>query len=98
MFCANTVKKDPARARQKSLATAGTNFTKHGAQNKGNLCSSTHLKQENFQNLNAQGTSMREKRRQFRDAFDLLHDNLTDRISALPPCLNIAKFVRDTIR
>ena len=41
---------------------------------------------------------MREKRRRFRDAFDLLHDNLTDCISALPPCINIAKFVRDTIR
>ena len=41
---------------------------------------------------------MREKRRQFRDTFDLLHDNLTDCISALPPCLNIAHFVGDTIR
>ena len=32
------VKKDPGRARQKSLATAGTNSTKPGAQNKVNLC------------------------------------------------------------
>ena len=34
----NIVKKDPGRARQNSLATAGTNFTKPGAQNKGDLC------------------------------------------------------------
>ena len=34
----STFKKDPGRARQKSLATAGTNFTKPGAQNKGDLC------------------------------------------------------------
>ena len=34
----NTFKKDPGRARQSSLATAGTNFTKPGAQNKGDLC------------------------------------------------------------
>ena len=39
LFCANIVKKDPGRARQNSLATAGTNFTKPGAQNKGDLCS-----------------------------------------------------------
>ena len=39
-FCANIVKKDPGRARQNSLATAGTNFTKPGAQNKGDICSS----------------------------------------------------------
>ena len=32
------VKKDPGRARQNSVATAGTNFTKPGAQNKGDLC------------------------------------------------------------
>ena len=32
------VKKDPGRARQNSLATAGTNFTKPGAHNKGALC------------------------------------------------------------
>ena len=38
LFCANIVKKDPGRARQKSLTTAGTNFTKPGAQNKGDLC------------------------------------------------------------
>ena len=31
-------KKDPGRTRQSSLATAGTNFTKPGAQNKGDLC------------------------------------------------------------
>ena len=37
-FCANIVKKDPGRARQNSVATAGTNFTKPGAQNKGDLC------------------------------------------------------------
>ena len=34
----NTFKKDPGRARQNSLATAGTNFTKPGAQNIGDLC------------------------------------------------------------
>ena len=36
LFCAKhtVVKKDPGRARQNSLATAGTNFTKPGAQNK----------------------------------------------------------------
>ena len=34
----NIVKKDPGRAKQKSLATAGANFTKPGAQNKGDLC------------------------------------------------------------
>ena len=33
-----TFKKDPGRARQNSLATAGTNSTKPGAQNKGDLC------------------------------------------------------------
>ena len=38
LFCANISKKDPGRARQKSLATAQTNFTKLGAQNKGDLC------------------------------------------------------------
>ena len=38
LFCANRVKKDPGRARKNSLATAGTNFTKPGAQNKGDLC------------------------------------------------------------
>ena len=31
LFCANIVKKDPGRAGQNSLATAGTNFTKPGA-------------------------------------------------------------------
>ena len=36
-------KKDPGRARQNSLAKAGTNFTKPGAQNKGNLCSFDRL-------------------------------------------------------
>ena len=34
----STFKKDLGRARQNSLATAGTNFTKPGAQNKGDLC------------------------------------------------------------
>ena len=38
LFCANIFKKDPGRAKQNSLATAGTNFTKPGAQNKGDLC------------------------------------------------------------
>ena len=39
LYCAqNIVKKDPGRAWQNSLATAGTNFTKPGAQNKGDLC------------------------------------------------------------
>ena len=33
----NIVKKDPGRARQNSLATAGINFTIPGAQNKGDL-------------------------------------------------------------
>ena len=36
----NIVKKDPGRARQSSLATEGTNFTKPGAQNKEDLCTS----------------------------------------------------------
>ena len=39
-MCANTFKKDPGRARRNILATAGTNFTKPGAQNKGDLCRS----------------------------------------------------------
>ena len=39
LICANIVKKDPGRARQNSLVTAGTNFTKPGAQNKGDRCS-----------------------------------------------------------
>ena len=34
----NIVKKDPGRARQNSLATAGANITKPGAHNKGDLC------------------------------------------------------------
>ena len=38
LFCTNIVKKDPGRARQSSLATAETNFTKPGAQNKGDPC------------------------------------------------------------
>ena len=38
LFCANIVKNDPGRARQNSLATAGTNFTKPAAQNKGDFC------------------------------------------------------------
>ena len=38
LFCANISKKDPGRVRQNSLATAGTNFTKPGAHNKGDLC------------------------------------------------------------
>ena len=38
LFCANIVKKDPGRAGQNNLATAGTNFTKPGAQKKGDLC------------------------------------------------------------
>ena len=38
LFCANIAKKDPGRARRNSLATAGTNFTKPGAHNKGDLC------------------------------------------------------------
>ena len=33
LFCANIVKKDPGRAKQNSLATAVTNFTKPGAHN-----------------------------------------------------------------
>ena len=37
-FAQSLVKKDPRRTRQNSLATAGTNFTKPGAQNKGDLC------------------------------------------------------------
>ena len=35
----STFKQDPGRVRQKSLVTAGTNFTKPGAHNKGDLCS-----------------------------------------------------------
>ena len=35
----NIIKKDPGRARKNSLATAGPNFTKPGAQNKGDLYS-----------------------------------------------------------
>ena len=38
LFCANIDKKDPGRARQNSLATEGTNFTKPGAQNKVDPC------------------------------------------------------------
>ena len=41
LLCANIVKKDPGRARRNSLATARTNFTKPGAQNKGDLCTCT---------------------------------------------------------
>ena len=40
LFCASIFKKDPGRARQNSLATAGTNFTKPGVHNKGDLCMS----------------------------------------------------------
>ena len=36
----NIAKKDPGRARQSSVATAVTNFTKPGAHNKGDLCTS----------------------------------------------------------
>ena len=39
----NIVKKEPGRACQNSLATAGTNFTKPGAQNKGDLCTTIYL-------------------------------------------------------
>ena len=34
----STFKKDPDRARQNSLATVGTNFSKPRAHNKGDLC------------------------------------------------------------
>ena len=37
-FCANIVKKDPGSVGQNSVAIAGTNFTKPGAHNKGDLC------------------------------------------------------------
>ena len=37
----NIVKKDPGRARQNSLATEGTNFTKPGARNKVDLSTSS---------------------------------------------------------
>ena len=37
-FGHGVVKKDPGRASRNSLSTAGTNFTKPGAQNKGDLC------------------------------------------------------------
>ena len=40
LFCANIVEKDPGRARQNSLATAGTHFTKLRAQHKVDLCTS----------------------------------------------------------
>ena len=46
LFCANTCKKDPGRTRRNSLATAATNFTKPGAQNKGDLCTSFICKSE----------------------------------------------------
>ena len=46
LFCANTFKKDPGRARQTSLATAGTNFTKPGAHNKGDLCTANQSQVE----------------------------------------------------
>ena len=38
LFCAKRDKRYLGRARQNSLATAGTNFTKPGAHNKGDLC------------------------------------------------------------
>ena len=43
LFCANIVKKNPSRAKETTLATAGTNFTKPGAQKKGDLCISTFM-------------------------------------------------------
>ena len=39
----HTVKKDPSRAKQNSLATAGTNLAKPGAQNQGDLCMKLHF-------------------------------------------------------
>ena len=39
----NIVKKDLGRAKQKSLATAVTNFTKPRAQNKGDLCNANPI-------------------------------------------------------
>ena len=42
------VKKDPGRAKLKSLATAVANFTKPGAQNKGDLCRSIFTNSWNF--------------------------------------------------
>ena len=47
-YCSSTevslVKKDPGRAKQNSLATAGTNFTKPGgAQNKVDLCTGVNF-------------------------------------------------------
>ena len=38
LFRTTIIKKDPGRAKQNSLATARTNFTKPGTQNKGDLC------------------------------------------------------------
>ena len=42
------LKKDPGRAKLKSLATAVANFTKPGAQNKGDLCRSIFTNSWNF--------------------------------------------------
>ena len=39
----NLAMQHPGRARQNSLATAGTNFTKPGAQNKGDLCMTSQV-------------------------------------------------------
>ena len=44
LFCANIDKRDPGRARQNSLATAGTNFTKPGAQKKVDLCTNRKIR------------------------------------------------------
>ena len=48
LFCANIVKKDPGKARQNSLATAGTNFTKPGAHNKVHLCTMVQISGKRF--------------------------------------------------
>ena len=46
--CTKIGKKDPGMAKQNSLATAATNFTKPGAQNKGDLCRSIFTNSWNF--------------------------------------------------
>ena len=38
LFCASIFKKDPGRAKQNSLAAAGTKFPKPGAHKKVDLC------------------------------------------------------------
>ena len=75
LFCANIVKKDPGRASQNSLATAGTNFIKPGALNKVDPC--TGCVSPKLICLRGNNRAMRNKRRRDMMGFDSGDDDMS---------------------